>query len=219
MASETQTITAPVIIKGPARIDLLEAMFFDRKKMLTFDVDRRLEEFDGHYQVHTTLLGIVPTSVEQSKVLILDYYKNHAEAQQGKKRRLVIVYDDHSRTGWFTWSNTITEMLNEPWYSNEDERCHPGKPVTTIAVARIPETPGGEFRAHIEKRPDLSALGTTPHEAIGKLIRAHRERFDLKEEPGVVDNTEINDNDLGAVIRATGVKLGIKVRNLLPQAD
>jgi hypothetical protein len=115
MASENQVVSLPKIVKGPGRIDLLEALFFNRESILMFDLDKK---FDGQSQLFVKLLGMIPCGVEQAKVLIIDYFKDQPSAERGMKTRAVIVYDDHIRTGRFTQSNTVDELLKESWYTS-----------------------------------------------------------------------------------------------------
>lgn len=112
MASTNQTAPLPRIVKGPNRIDLLEALFFKRESILIFDLDK---ELNGQSQLFVKLLGMIPCRVEQSKVLIIEYFKDRHSAAHGTRTRAVIVYDDHNRTGRITQSNTVDELLKESW--------------------------------------------------------------------------------------------------------
>jgi len=205
MASETKTVSAPRIIKGPPRMDLLEALFFDRKKVLTFDLNKRVGRFGGQTQLFATLFGIIPTDVPQSNVLILQYYESGRSPV-----RMVAVYDDHNRSGWFTWADTLDELLAESWYDNGEDAWYPGRPPVTIVVTPRSQMGGhGDYHAQIDKQPGRWSSGTTPEEAIGNLVNAHVDQFRL---PSDIDLKDLDHEELGEMVLDDGRTLGIKVR-------
>lgn len=214
MASETEVFSVPQITKGPSRMDLLEAMFFHREKVLTFDLDKRVRGFNGNSsQLFAKLLGMIPTTMEQSSVLVLSYFEDYQASTRGENKRVVIVYDDHNRCGRFTWSDTLDELLDESWYTTREEGSNPGKQVVTIVVTpRSQMNAQGDYHAQIDKQPGVWGCGATPDEAVGNLVRSHSERFGLQDHAGLVDNPDLSYKDLGKIVRKDGRKFGIKIR-------
>lgn len=95
------------IVKGPPKIDLLEALFFHREKILGFDLANRT-------QVFVDLLGAIPcTHAPQCMILIVSYF---AEAGCREKTKAVMVYDTHNRNGRFAYPKTIPKLLELSWY-------------------------------------------------------------------------------------------------------
>ena len=119
MASENKINLPAKIMKGPSRMDLLEAMFFDREKILTFDLDKRVSIFSKTKQLSARLKGMIPTVFKQTNVLILSYDRNYPDPQRKEKGQLIVVYDDHSRLGRFTLAGLVNELLTQNPYVNE----------------------------------------------------------------------------------------------------
>jgi hypothetical protein len=200
----SKTVSAPRIIKGPSRMDLLEAMFFNRNKILTFDIDKRVRRFNGESQLFATLLGVIPSQVPQTSNLILRHNHNFQPC------RVVAIYNDHDRSGWFTWADTLDEILDESWNDTDELAWHPGKPPITILLSPRPQTRGrGDYHAQIDKQPGRWGCGATPEEAIGNLVNAHAGCFHL---PKNIDLKSLDYEEVGEMVLDGGRTLGIKVR-------
>jgi hypothetical protein len=200
----SKTVSAPKIIKGPSCMDLMDAMFFNRNKVLMFNLDKRVRRFDGQSQLEATLLGMIPSQVPQTSNLVLRHrHKNQS-------CRVVAIYNDHYRSGWFTWADTLDEILDENWNEADELAWHPGKPPITILVAQKQPTRGrGEYHAHIDKQPWRQSIGATVDEAVGNLVNAHLDQFHL---PSDVDLKGLDNTEIGEMVLDEGRELGIRVR-------
>ena len=180
MTSETKPAVIPKILRGPSRIELLEAMFFDRNKMLTFNLNMEVERFNRNSQLFAKLLGIIPTSVEQAKVLILGYTSHYEAGKPREQFQFVVVYDDHLRTGRFTSAATVDELLSESWYTNKEGPLV-RKSLANIIVSRplhlLQPSDKEEYLARTEGGQEVFRSPHSAEEAIGKLVRMHSNQF------------------------------------------
>lgn len=95
------------IVKGPSKIDLLEAMFFDSKKILCFNTE-------SVGQIFCYLHGLVRLPDQPQFYGLLISYNPTKNSRVGA----TMTYDCHNREGFITRKNEVMELFNLTPYND-----------------------------------------------------------------------------------------------------
>ncbi len=97
------------IVKGPSKIDLLETMFFDQKKVLFFDTD---DDNIGQIPCHLHGLVMLPSRSQCYGLLI-----SYGPTKDGTVGA-TMTYDWHHRVGFITRISDVIELFELSPYND-----------------------------------------------------------------------------------------------------